>query len=129
MGNKDLEERNIDVVQSLINEREALRIIKRNENNRKAEIMRKLQVIMDEKKEIEKQEASVSSVHDRIKLDKKLAVVQNDLQKAESALFMDKMRIEYEAEQEVKKLPEDKEVYTEIKRIFKIEVKGIKDDG
>ena len=110
-------------------ERESLRIVKRSENNRKTEIMRKLQVIMDEKKEIEKQEANVSSVHDRIKLDKKLAVVQNDLQKAEAALSMDKMRIEYEAEQEVKKLLEDKEVHAEIKRIFKIEVKGIKDNG
>jgi len=105
-------------------EREVLRLIRRNENNRKAEIERKLQAILQEKQAIEKQEAQVSSVHDRIKLDKKLAVIQDDLQKAESALFMDKMRIEYEAELEIKKLLDDKEVSVEIKRIFKIQVRS-----
>jgi len=116
--------RNIVMKGAEIVEREALRLIRRNENNRKAEIERKLQAILQEKQAIEKQEAQVTSVHDRIKLDKKLAVIQDDLQKAESALFMDKMRIEYEAEQEIKKLLDDKEVSIEIKRIFKIQVRS-----
>jgi hypothetical protein len=116
--------RNIVMKGAEIVEREALRLIKRNENNRKAEIKRKLQTILQEKQATLKQEAQVSSVHDRIKLDKKLAVIQDDLQKAESALFMEKMRIEYEAEQEIKKLLDDKEVSVEIKRIFKIQVRS-----
>ena len=116
--------RNIVMKGAEIVKREALRLIRRNENNRKSEIERKLQAILQEKQAIEKQEAQVSSVHDRIKLDKKLAVIQDDLQKAESALFMEKMRIEYEAEQEIKKLLDDKEVSVEIKRIFKIQVRS-----
>ena len=43
---------------------------------------------------------------------------------AESALFMEKMRVEYDAEQEIKKLLDDKEVSMEIKRIFKLKVRS-----
>jgi hypothetical protein len=116
--------RNIAMKGAELIEKEIIRRIKRGEHNKKSEIEKKLQQLMQEKKAIQKQETQISNVHDRIKLDKKLAVIEDDLKQAESALFMDKMRIEYEAEQEIKKLLDDKEVSVEIKRIFKISVRS-----
>lgn len=114
--------RNIAIKGAELIEKEALRQIRRNEHNRKTEIEKKLQSLLQEKQALEKQEAQISNVHDRIKFDKKLAVVEDDLQQAESVLFMEKMRIEYETEQEIKKLLDDKDVSVEVKRIFKIRV-------
>ena len=112
--------RNIAVKGAEFIEQEVLRRIKRDEHNKKSSIDKRLQHIEQEKRAIEKQESQISSTYDRIKLDKKLAVVEDDLKQAESALFMDKMRAEYEAEQEIKKLLDDKEISVEIKRTLKL---------
>ena len=115
--------RNIAVKGAEFIEQEVLRRIKRDEHNKKSAIDKRLQQIEQEKRAIEKQESQISSTYDRIKLDKKLAVAEDDLKQAESALFMDKMRAEYEAEQEIKKLLDDKEIGVAIKRTLKIEVR------
>lgn len=104
-------------------EKEILRQLKRSEFNKKAEIEKQLQKLTAEKQAIQKEEQGVSNTYDRIKLDKKLAVIEDDLRQAESTLFMDKMRIEYETEQQIKKLLEDNKVRIDIKRIFKINVR------
>lgn len=104
-------------------EKEILRRLKRTEFNKKAEIKKRLQTLTDKKKAIQKEESSITSSFDRIKLDKKLAVIEDDLKQAESMLFMEKMRIEYETEQQMKKLLEDNKISVDIKRIFKINVR------
>ena len=121
--------RNIAMKGAELLEKEIIRRIKRTEHNKKSEIDKKLQYLTQEKQALQKQEAQISNIRDRIKLEKKLAVVEDDLRKTESALFMDKMRIEYEAEQEIKKLLDDKEVSVSIKRIYKIQIRSEQNNG
>ena len=116
--------RNIAMKGAELIEKEVMRQIKRNKQNKLLQIEKQIQQLENEKKDIKKQESQVSSVYDRIKLDKKLAVIASDLRKKENSLSMDKKRIQYETEQEIKRLLDDKDISVEIKRIFKVNVRS-----
>ena len=116
--------RNIAVKGAKIIEQEVLWRIRRNEHNKKSAIEKRQSQLKQEKAALQKQESQITNTHDRIKFDKKLAVIEDDLNQAESSLFMEKMRIEYEAEQEIKKNLVNKEVSVEVRRIYKIHIRS-----
>ncbi|GHU55230.1 hypothetical protein AGMMS49975_16760 [Clostridia bacterium] len=105
-------------------QKEELESIERKCYNKKQALIREVEVLKSELRQIELAASHKVGIVERVAAEKKKVAVGQSLKRREQTLFLDGLRLEQSAEEEIKKIVDNANFTTEVYRYFSIRVSG-----